>query len=433
MPAGQNQVLLLSDNPRLVASLEGALGRVPATAGTSPSRGQFRFHRLARIDDLDRRLPDLMATIDGAIVDGTAPCFSNGHLARALMTLDRHQLGTVVLTRAGSESTDAGPAGAQDSIECPRTSAPGSGGGGPGGGELPLVWPLPCDRLDRLGAMLAVIAGYQRVVRQLHREIRLFQRLDAQVSGQLGEIDEEMRLASRIQQDFLPKRLPAVGPAQFATLYRPASWVSGDLYDVLRLDESHVGFYIADAVGHGMPAALLTMFIKRSMETKQVDEGGYRLMAPEDTMRLLNKALLEASLSANQFTTALYAVLDVRTLRLRFARGGHPHPLLLRADGATEEPQADGGLLGVFADAEFARAEVQLAPGDKFLVYSDGIEMAFTDGDRLTTDIYRDYVQAARDLPVDGMLARLVDEMDRQAGSLNPRDDVTVVALEIAR
>ena len=66
---------------------------------------------------------------------------------------------------------------------------------------------------------------------------------------------------------------------RFHTLFRPAGYVSGDLYDIMRLDETHVGFYMADAVGHGMPAALLTMFIKNALVTKQIGPEGYRLLA----------------------------------------------------------------------------------------------------------------------------------------------------------
>ena len=79
----------------------------------------------------------------------------------------------------------------------------------------------------------------------------------------MTRLDEELRLAAKLQQDFLPKQLPQVGPIHFHSLFRPAGYVSGDLYDVMRLDEKRVGFFPVDAVGHGMPAALLTMFIKR--------------------------------------------------------------------------------------------------------------------------------------------------------------------------
>ncbi len=468
MPSTPAQVLLLSDNARLVASLEGALAAIqPDSSGGPPerdwscpgtpleaaSRGQFRLHRLARPEQLDRDLPDLLATIDAAVVDGTAPCFSNGQLERVLLALDRHQLGAVLLTQAPNE---CGMRNAECGIaDRARTTARGHNSAvpnsalripnpiasppGPDGyrerstlGELPLVWTLPADQLDRLPATLRVIAGYQQVVRHLQREIRLFQRLDSRITGHFNEIDEEMRLAGRIQRDFLPKLLPGVGRARFAALYRPASWVSGDLYDVFRLDERHVGFYVADAVGHGMPAALLTMFVKRAMETKQVDESGYRLLAPQQTLAALNRALLEAGLSASQFTTAVYAILDVQTLELRFARGGHPHPIWLHRDGTTSEPQADGGLLGIFPEAQFAGAAARLAPGDKFILYSDGLESAFVRGEQLVNDQYRRHLESARLLPVEHMLNVLVDQMDRQAGSLNPRDDVTVVALEIA-
>lgn len=389
-------ILLLSDNTRFMASLEGAL-----------SAGQFRLQPLTPLDQFEQRLPAIASSVDGAIVDGTAPYFSNGRLDPALLALDRCQLGTALL---------CAPEGAA-SRELPH---------------LPLVWPVPADRLDLLVHTLSIMAGYQQVVRQLQRDLRLFQRLDTRLSGHFSEIDEEMRLASRIQRDFLPKRLPSVGPATFATLFRPASWVSGDLYDVFRLDERHVGFYIADAVGHGMPAALLTMFIKRSMETKQVGGSGYRLLGPEETMRGLNQALVDAALSSTQFTTAIYAILDTATLRLQFARGGHPHPLWLRADGATVEPEAEGGLLGLFAEAEFHRGEIQLAPGDKLLLYSDGLEMVFVEGEQLTSEAYREHLERSRGLSVERMLSDLAERMDQQAGSLNPRDDVTVVGLEIA-
>lgn len=396
MVAGKNQILLLSDNADMMASLEGAL-----------ARGQFRLHRMDHVESLPDRLDELAGSIDAAIVDGTAPVFSNGQLDATLSALDQHQLGAVLLT--------------------------GPGGGNGDHEHLPLVWPVRVGDAERLAMTLEIIAGYQCVVRGLHREIRLAQRLDRRISGQLGEIDEEMRLASRIQRDFLPKRLPDVGPARFATLFRPATWVSGDIYDVFRLDEKHVGFYIADAVGHGMPAALLTMFIKRSMETKQIDDAGYSLLPPEQTMATLNAALVQAALSSNQFTTALYAILDVDDLTLQFARGGHPHPLWLKDDGSTVEPEAEGGLLGVFDDMEFSRCTVQLEPGDKFVLYSDGMETVFVDGDQFCTDLYRDYIEKVRHLSADEMLNDLVRHMDAQAGSLNPRDDVTLVVCEIAK
>ena len=184
MAATTRQILLLSDNERSVASLEGALGVSAGDAsppGTS-SRGQFHLRRLTSPDQVEQCLPGLVNAIDAVIVDGTAPCFSNGQLERTLLLLDRNHLGAVLLTPPGAP---------------PDSHAAG----------MPLVWQVPADQPARLEATLAIMAGYQQVVRQISRELRLFQRLDNRLSGQFNELDEEMRLASRIQQDFLPKRL----------------------------------------------------------------------------------------------------------------------------------------------------------------------------------------------------------------------------------
>ena len=118
----------------------------------------------------------------------------------------------------------------------------------------------------------------------LRNELESLRSRDRAINFHMQRIDDELRLAARLQQDFLPKSLPRIGRVRFHTLFRPAGYVSGDLYDVMRLDEKHVGFYIADAVGHGMPAALLTMFIKNALVTKQIVEIGYRLLAPGATM-----------------------------------------------------------------------------------------------------------------------------------------------------
>src|SRR5688572_2673105 len=86
----------------------------------------------------------------------------------------------------------------------------------------------------------------------------------------MEQVERELKLASRLQRDFLPKRLPNHGRLKFNRLYRPAGHVSGDLCDVRRLDEQHVGVYLADAIGHGMPAALLAMFMHNALQTKRI-------------------------------------------------------------------------------------------------------------------------------------------------------------------
>lgn len=265
----------------------------------------------------------------------------------------------------------------------------------------------------------------------LEKEIALLQQRDASLSKSMRKLDEEQRLAARIQQDFLPKSMPRVGPFSFSAIYRPAHYVSGDLYDVRRLDEQHVGVYVADAVGHGMPAALLTMFMKNALLTKRIFTGGYELLAPKDTIALLNTALRSQNLDHASFATAVYARVNCETRELRFARGGHPNPIVLRADGSTEEFTADGSLLGVFDDGEWAEGTAKLSPGERLFFYTDGIEVAFADGDTPDPERWKRELADRANQPTKQILEDFADAIESRPTSGIARDDLTIVVVEV--
>lgn len=271
----------------------------------------------------------------------------------------------------------------------------------------------------------------QEEIKSLQAEIRMLRRRDEKINYLMQRVDEEMRLAAKLQRDFLPKTFPEVGAVRFHSLFRPAGYVSGDLYDVMRLDETHVGFYVADAVGHGMPAALLTMFMKRALVTKEILKSGYRLLKPGETMHLLNQALIDQQLSQATFATALYGTIDTRSLQLSFARAGHPCPLLLRRDGAAETLEAEGGLLGIFEDEQYNSATVQLRPGDRLVLYTDGVEVLFSTGDTVDTEQWREEVMKRRHLPTAELLTDLSSYLDNECPSLDPKDDLTIIVAEV--
>jgi hypothetical protein len=184
----------------------------------------------------------------------------------------------------------------------------------------------------------------------------------------------QLRLASKVQREFLPEDLPRFGPVSFQVLFRPVDYVSGDIYDVRRLDDNHVGIALADASGHGIPAALLTVYIKRALHGKEIGRGTYRILSPAEVLAALNNDILEAHLSACPFVAAVYAVLNTRTREMSLARGGAPYPLCRRADGRVEVIETAGGLVGVDAPADFEVARLELHSGDSVLLYSDGLE-----------------------------------------------------------
>jgi sigma-B regulation protein RsbU (phosphoserine phosphatase) len=282
------------------------------------------------------------------------------------------------------------------------------------------------------------------LVDALTSEVRLLRMHQSGMADQIGKIDEELRLAAQLQREFLPHEVPSFGAASFGVLWRPAGYVSGDIYDVERLDEEHVGLFLADAVGHGVPAALMTMYIKRSLRTKEIVRGaagGYRLVEPGVAMARLNNDMVERQSGKVRFATAAYGVFNVRTRVLRLARAGHPFPMWLKADGTTEMLQPDGGLLGVFPDDDYETAEITLGDGDRLLIYSDGFEMAFPDERTgqgkaeskaaIANDRYTQEFEGLRIGDPEAALRRLEARLERQAGSLNQQDDLTVICMGV--
>ncbi|HWB53658.1 MAG TPA: PP2C family protein-serine/threonine phosphatase [Tepidisphaeraceae bacterium] len=274
------------------------------------------------------------------------------------------------------------------------------------------------------------IESLQEEILTLQDEISHLRRRDETLKYHMHRLDEELRLAARLQRDFLPKKLPSVGPVRFNVLFRPAGYVSGDIYDVFRLDETHVGFYVADAVGHGIPAALLTMFVKSALVTKEILPNGYRLLPPSQTLGQLNQALVEQGLAYTTFATALYGMIDTESLECTFARGGHPSPILVTAGGELRTLDADGGLLGIFPHDTYTDAKVQLSCGDRLFIYSDGIEVCLCDEGTDPAEWQQRLVEM-RSLSTPELLGELSRGIDSAVGSLMPKDDLTIMVMEI--
>jgi phosphoserine phosphatase RsbU/P len=295
--------------------------------------------------------------------------------------------------------------------------------------------PSPGSAEEAIAPLLAPVTHQvetlQAELDELREEINFLRRRDETLNFYMHRLDEELRLAARLQQDFLPKTLPEVGAIRFHTLYKPAGYVSGDLYDVSRLDETHVSFYMADAVGHGMPAALLTMFIRNALQTKQISPQGYRLLGTDEAMCRLNQSLVEQNLSQATFATAIYGTINAQTLLCHFSRAGHPCPLLLRAGEPLREIHADGGLLGIFPEEKFAQGTLQLQRGDRLFVYTDGVEVAFAKDQAMDTQQWRSELQNRIEMPSEQLLREFGEQFDAEAGSLAPKDDVSIIIAEV--
>ena len=252
-------------------------------------------------------------------------------------------------------------------------------------------------------------------------------RINKRLQQAYKQIDQELELAQRIQSSFLPQTLPEAPGCRFAVHYRLCGRVGGDFYDVFRLDENHVGFYVADAMGHGVPASLLTIFVKKGVRPKEVFGRQYRLAPPGEVLGRLNKELIEQQLSDTPFITMAYGLFNHRDGVLRFARAGHPYPLLVPREGPLQLWQQEGLLLGV-VDAVFPTHVYRLQPGDKVLLYSDGVDTAVFERGEPGAASLTACAQRHRDLPAAEFLPRLA--RDLFGGEAQP-DDLTLLTLEM--
>lgn len=271
-------------------------------------------------------------------------------------------------------------------------------------------------------ALLRIGETQQRLLAQANEARHVNRRL--QQAHQ--RVDAELELARRIQQSFLPPSMPEVPKARLAVQYRPCGRVGGDFYDVFRLDENHLGFYIADAMGHGVPASLLTIFLKKGVRPKDISGRDYRLVPPSEVLARLNREMIEQKMLENTFITMAYGLLNFREGTLQLARAGHPLPLHLPASGTATPWSTPGPILGV-CESEFPTQTQTLRPGDKVLLHTDGIDsVSFQDQPPGTPSLLA-CAGRHRDLPVRNFVDAVVADLLRPA---ELADDFTLLALE---
>ncbi len=293
---------------------------------------------------------------------------------------------------------------------------------------LPLEAPA-----EKVQGVLIALAHMRPLLRQLDQQLSAMQRLGRSMQKQLTATDHELHLAERLQRDFLPKDLPKSGPLRFTTLFRPCSWVSGDIFDVFRLDEAHWGFYLADAVGHGVAAGLLTMYIKHAIRPKRILRQGYKLARPSEVLNHLNELLISQGLPDSQFITAWYGLMNVERMMLHYSVAGHPAPLLINPRGEIRELHGEGCVLGISTGEVFEDEAVSLKPGDRVMVFSDGLEetLIARRPQPPAQPVFEKGIPELLRLPADDFLERLRERLDNTPGSLSQPDDVTALVVDV--
>jgi sigma-B regulation protein RsbU (phosphoserine phosphatase) len=280
----------------------------------------------------------------------------------------------------------------------------------------------------RLAANVRALLRRKKCYNSLREQCNAVRRDNLRLALATRQLDEELDLAGKIQKSFLPRKLPALPPARFAVKFSSCQAVGGDFYDVIRLDERRIGFYVADAMGHGVPAALLTIFVKKGIVTKEIAQDSYRILAPGEVLDRLNRDLIAHDVSENPFITMAYLVLDLDRLAFACARAGHPYPLLLKPTGTMTPIKAGGIMLGI-AEAEYPTVEQSLAPGDRVVLYTDGIDSVSYAGRPQGLASFETCLADLHGRPID----QFVDDVYQALFPAGVQDDdFTLLVLEVA-
>src|SRR5580692_11284101 len=180
-------------------------------------------------------------------------------------------------------------------------------------------------------------------------------------------INKELEIARRIQSSTLPQSVPTLAGLEIAARYVPMSAVAGDFYDFLGVDEKRVGILVADVTGHGVPAALIASMLKVAFagQAAHADD-------PARVLTGLNHSL--CGKFEEHFVTAAYLFVDLERSCLLYSAAGHP-PLMLASRGAgkVREIEENGLMLGMYPEAAYSTVEIRLSPGDRCLLYTDGL------------------------------------------------------------
>ena len=265
-----------------------------------------------------------------------------------------------------------------------------------------------------------------------------------QVEDELARANERMsqhlEAAASIQRSLLPRELPKVPGLSMAWSFEPCYELAGDSLDVFQIDDEHLALYVLDVVGHGVPAALLSVTLAQILSFARRQEttagsGSFTdtrlLVSPKAAVERLN-LLFPMREESRQYFTLFFGVLHLPTRQLRYVAAGHPAPVLLPAEGPATNLPVGGFPVGLARSPEYQEREARLEPGDRLFIYTDGLlEAEDARGEEFGASRLAEEVDRARELPLGASVEALETAAKQWAGG-GLGDALSILALEVA-
>ncbi len=264
--------------------------------------------------------------------------------------------------------------------------------------------------------LLAIIAAQSA---QVIENARLNER-----EKQLLKMQEEVRLAAKIQAELLPKEPPSIPGYDIAGQSIPAQVVGGDYFDFIPMDDSHLAICLGDVTGKGLPASLLMANVQATLRSQS-----FLQTSAQNCVERSNSFLYQST-SAEKFVTLFYSVLDFKNHTLSFSNAGHDHPFLFQHDQEPIRLMTGGIMLGMMETFPFEEETAPLNSAALLVMYSDGIAEAMNPNqEQFGEQRIAEVIRAHRDMPAAGMVDALMRAAKTHAGTAPQSDDMTVVVV----
>jgi PAS domain S-box-containing protein len=248
---------------------------------------------------------------------------------------------------------------------------------------------------------------------------------------------EDLEAAARIQQALLPDRPPEIGGLNISWAFQPCQELAGDLLNVFPVKPDLVALYILDVSGHGVGASLLSVAVSRMLSPVPgrsivfEDGKGSRVAGPARVAARLNK-LFPFDTRTAQYFTLVYGLLDLKASTFRYVAAGHPPPIVLSKDALPVALETTGPPIGLLSSLTYEEREVQLEPGNRVVLYTDGIvEAEDANGTDFGTSRLSKSLHATRKLPVKDGIESMIARISKWCGTSVQQDDITILAFEI--
>lgn len=269
------------------------------------------------------------------------------------------------------------------------------------------------DEDQRLLAIIAVQSGQVIETARLYEEEKAFVKMQ-----------EEVRLASRIQSDLLPKTTPTIEGYEIAGRSIPAQVVGGDYFDFIQIEDKRLAICLGDVTGKGLPASLLMANLQATLRGQS-----FLSASPRDCLVRSNK-LLYHSTSPEKFATLFYAYLDTNNHHLSYSNAGHDFPFLYSDSDTPRRLKSGGLMLGAFEDFAFEEDTVQLNTGDLLVISSDGISEAMNSNlDQFGEERLQAVIRENRHASPGEIIDKIVAAVRAHAGDHPQSDDMTLIVL----